>query len=78
MTKQDSAMEQPTSKQQTTGKTDSDENKRVLPWWREKELSEKEQLRRQFKKHYGFKPCGMSVEALRTAVEKKERKPELY
>lgn len=70
MTKQDSAMEQHTSKQQDSGKTDSN----IVPHWHmgPKELSRKEALRRRYKKFFGFKPCNVSEEELELIISAKE------
>jgi hypothetical protein len=63
MTKQDFQTEPPTSKPQEPGKTESsslDEPKR---------LSRNEELRREYKRHYGFKPCGMTTQQLERAID---------
>jgi hypothetical protein len=75
MTKQDSAMEQHTSKPQDNGKTDSRD---LVPDWHRgpKPLSNVERLRREYKKYYGFKPCGMTEKELERVVRAKEDEAE--
>jgi hypothetical protein len=66
--KQDSVMEQPISKQQDSGKTASE--KLLVPEWHQgpKKLSNRENLRRRYKKLFGFKPCGLSEKELERIV----------
>ena len=67
MTKLDLATERHTSKQQAAGKTDSEE---VVPGWHQgpKKLSSKEDLRRRYKKLFGFKPCDLDEKELERVV----------
>jgi len=69
-------MEQLTSKQQDSGKTDSSG---VVPHWHQgpKELTRLESLRRQYKKLYGFKPCGWSEKAIEQGIQEAELKRDL-
>lgn len=47
-----------------------------MPVWRREpqELSYGEELRRRFKKYYGYKPCGFKLEELERVVRDAEKK----
>lgn len=63
--------------QQTNGETDSEKRAgksgRSLPH-NPTDVSSRASLRRRYKKHFGYKPCGMSEDDMRRAVEAREQK----
>ena len=63
MTKPDSEMEQPTSQLQTSGETD------YKSAYNPTDRSPMAELRRAYKKLFGYKPTGMTEDELRSVVE---------
>ena len=72
MTKQATQTGQHISKPQEHGRTESSED--TAPRSEPLRLTRREALRREYKQHYGFKPCGLSEEELARAVESAKQK----
>jgi len=45
-----------------------------LPKWEPPPITEKETLRREYKKYYGFKPCSMTVPEIQRAIDAAKQK----